>query len=180
MSGYDDTKKMLNTLRKLNENRTSFNVLREELQGQRISNDTSTYPQGENQPQNQEPQEKDFTVINDVEVKLLSSDPADMNLLDDQKTAISTLIDNFRQQVDQIAEFKPGMSINPDQVRLDGTLTNEDISFVFIAGKESGVYINADMLKLEQNTATALEKLVKFQSTFETSMEPLLTQRDNN
>ena len=167
MSGYDDTKKMLNTLRKLNENRAfSNNILREEIETQQL--------------QNQEPQEKDFTVINDVEVKLLSSDPADMNLLDDQKTAISTLIDNFRQQVDQIAEFKPGMSINSDQVRLDGTLTNEDISFVFIAGKESGVYINADMLKLEQNTATALEKLVKFQSTFETSMEPLLTQRDNN
>ena len=167
MSGYDDTKKMLNTLRKLNENRAfSNNILREEIETQ--------------QPQNQEPQEKDFTVINDVEVKLLSSDPADMNLLDDQKTAISTLIDNFRQQVDQIAEFKPGMSINSDQVRLDGTLTNEDISFVFIAGKESGVYINADMLKLEQNTATALEKLVKFQSTFETSMEPLITQRDIN
>jgi hypothetical protein len=167
MSGYDDTKKMLNTLRKLNENRTfSNNILREEIETQ--------------QPQNQEPQEKDFTVINDVEVKLISNDPADMNLLDDQKTAISTLIDNFRQQVDQIAEFKPGMSINPDQVRLDGTLTNEDISFVFIAGKESGVYINADMLKLEQNTATALEKLVKFQDTFETSMEPLITQRDNN
>ncbi len=167
MSGYDDTKKMLNTLRKLNENRTfSNNILREEIETQQL--------------QNQEPQEKDFTVINDVEVKLLSGDPADMNLLDDQKTAISTLIDNFRQQVDQIVEFKPGMSINPDQVRLDGTLTNEDISFVFIAGKESGVYINADMLKLEQNTATALEKLVKFQSTFETSMEPLLTQRDNN
>ena len=167
MSGYDDTKKMLNTLRKLNENRAfSNNILREEIETQ--------------QPQNQEPQEKDFTVINDVEVKLLSSDPSDMNLLDDQKTAISTLIDNFRQQVDQIVEFKPGMSINPDQVRLDGTLTNEDISFVFIAGKESGVYINADMLKLEQNTATALEKLVKFQDTFETSMEPLITQRDNN
>jgi hypothetical protein len=167
MSGYDDTKKMLNTLRKLNENRTfSNNILREEIETQQL--------------QNQEPQEKDFIIINDVEVKLLSSDSADLNLLDDQKTAISTLIDNFRQQVDQIAEFKPGMTINPDQVRLDGTLTNEDISFVFIAGKESGVYINADMLKLEQNTATALEKLVKFQSTFETSMEPLITQRDNN
>ena len=166
MSGYDDTKKMLNTLRKLNESRTSFNVIREQSESQEL--------------QPQEPQEKDFTVINDVEVKLLSGDPNDMNLLDDQKTAISTLIDNFRQQVDQIVEFKPGMSINPDQVRLDGTLTNEDISFVFIAGKESGVYINADMLKLEQNTATALEKLVKFQDTFETSMEPLITQRDNN
>ena len=167
MSGYDDTKKMLNTLRKLNENRAfSNNILREEIETQ--------------QPQNQEPQEKDFTVINDVEVKLLSSDPADMNLLDDQKTAISTLIDNFRQQVDQIAEFKPGMSINSDQVRLDGTLTNEDISFVFIAGKESGVYINADMLKLEQNMANILTKLAKFEETYKTELEPIITQRNHN
>ena len=167
MSGYDDTKKMLNTLRKLNENRAfSNNILREEIETQQL--------------QNQEPQEKDFTVINDVEVKLLSGDPADMNLLDDQKTAISTLIDNFRQQVDQIAEFKPGMSINPDQVRLDGTLTNEDISFVFIAGKESGVYINADMLKLEQNMANILTKLAKFEETYKTELEPIITQRNHN
>lgn len=67
-----------------------------------------------------------------------------------------------------------------NQIRLDGTLTNEDISFVFIAGEENGVYINADMLKLEQNVADALEKLVKFEETFTTSMEPLITQRSNN
>ena len=30
MTGYDDTKKMLNTIRKLNESKTSMNVLREQ------------------------------------------------------------------------------------------------------------------------------------------------------
>ena len=30
MTGYDDTKKMLNTLRKLNESKTSMSVLREQ------------------------------------------------------------------------------------------------------------------------------------------------------
>jgi hypothetical protein len=36
------------------------------------------------------------------------------------------------------------------------------------------------MLKLEQNVATALEKLAKFDETFKTSIEPLINQRDNN
>jgi hypothetical protein len=111
---------------------------------------------------------------------MLSSDEADMNLTDSQKTAISSLIDNFRQQVSQIVEFTPGMTINENQIRLDGKLTDEDVSFVLIAGEESGVYINADMLKLENNVGVMLEKLAKFEDTFKTSMEPLITQRDNN
>jgi hypothetical protein len=130
MTGYDDTKKMLNTLRKLNESKTSMNVLKEQ----------------EEVTQNQN---SDFIIINDVEVKMLSTDEMDMELQDDQKQSISGLIDNFRQQVSQIVDFEPGITINQNQIRLDGTLTDEDISFVFIAGEESGVYINADMLKLE-------------------------------
>jgi hypothetical protein len=36
------------------------------------------------------------------------------------------------------------------------------------------------MLKLENNVGQILEKLVKFEDTFKTAMEPLITQRDNN
>ena len=122
----------------------------------------------------------DIIVVNDVEIKLNSPDEADMTLQDSQKTAISQLIDNFKQQVSQIADFNPGITMTPDQVRLDGTLTDQDISFVFIAGKDAGAYINADMLKLEQEIANELEKLAKFQETFETAMNPLIQERKTN
>lgn len=170
-SSYDDTKKMLNTLRKLNESKTSTNnLIREQYQGQ-------------SQGQEQEPEQKmddDIAVINDVDVKLISGDEADMKLMDDQKNEISGLIDNFRQQVSQIVDFEPGFTITPDQIRLDGKLSDEDIKFVFIAGKEGGVYVNAEMLKLEQNVANMLEKLAKFNETFKTAMEPIISDRNNN
>lgn len=169
ITGYDETKKMLNTLRKLNENKTSNSVIKEQ---QEVSQQV--------EPEQTQKQESDFIIINDVEVKMLSTDEMDMELKDDQKETISNLIDNFRQQVSQIVDFDPGMTINQKQIRLDGVLTDEDISFVLIAGEESGVYINADMLKLETEVGNALEKLVKFQETFKTSMEPLITQRNNN
>ncbi len=170
ISGYDDTKKMLNTLRKLNESKSSNNVIKEQQE----------VPQQQSEPEQVQNQKSDFIIINDVEVKMLSTDNMDMQLKDDQKETISNLIDNFRQQVSQIVDFDPGMTINQKQIRLDGTLSNEDISFVFIAGEESGVYINADMLKLETETGNALEKLSKFEETFKTSVEPLITQRNNN
>ena len=175
---YDSTKTMLNTLRKLNESKQT-GTLREQSQEQRISNDTSTFPKGEEQPSTQS-MKNDLMVINDVEVKIMSGDNLDMKLMDDQKKSISGIIDNFKQQVSQIADFTPGITIAPDQIRLDGSLTDQDISFVFIAGKESGAYINADMLKLEQDVANELEKLAKFQETFETAMNPLIQERKTN
>lgn len=170
---YDQTKKMLNTLRSLNESKSVNRTLNEEMDqqepelNQSQSNDTQV-------------QKDDFIVINDVEVKMLSTDEADMELADDQKTAISGLIDNFKQQVSQIVQFEPGMTINKTQIRLDGKLTDEEISFVLIAGEDAGSYINAEMLKLENNVGMMLEKLVKFEETFKTSLEPIIQARNHN
>jgi hypothetical protein len=178
MTGYDETKMMLNTLRKLNESKnTSSNVLREQSQEQRISTDTSSFPKDDVQTSN----EKDnLMVINDVEVKLLSTDELDLKLLDDQKNSISGVIDNFKQQVSQIVEFEPGFTISSNQIRLDGVLTDDDISFVLISGEEGGLYVNADMLKLDSEIMVVMDKLVKFEATFKTAMEPLISQRNNN
>jgi hypothetical protein len=172
LNEYDSTKKMLNTLRKINGLITENEIGAEQPQqtGQMATqNDVST-----------KEQESDFVVINDVEVKMLSTDKSDMKLAEDQKTSISNLIDNFKQQVNQIVNFDPGMSINETQIRLDGSLPDQDINFVHIAGQDAGVYINAEMLKLETEVGNLLEKLVKFQATFETSMNPLIQSRNNN
>jgi hypothetical protein len=166
---YDVMKGMLKTIRTITESKASNRTLNEAVGFQSPEVDKS-----------EENLKNDVMVVNDVEIKMNSSDEADLTLQDSEKTAISQLIDNFKQQVSQIADFTPGITIAPDQVRLDGTLTDQDISFVFIAGKESGAYINADMLKLEQDVANELEKLAKFQETFETAMNSLIQERKTN
>jgi hypothetical protein len=166
---YDVMKGMLKTIRTITESKASNRTLNEAVGFQSPEVDKS-----------EENLKNDVMVVNDVEIKMNSSDEADLTLQDNEKTAISQLIDNFKQQVSQIADLTPGITIAPDQVRLDGTLTDQDISFVFIAGKESGAYINADMLKLEQDVANELEKLAKFQETFETAMNPLIQERKTN
>ena len=166
---YDVTRNMLKTIRTITQSKTSIKTLNEAVGFQSPEVDKA-----------EDNLKNDIIVINDVEVKLNSPDEADMTLQDSQKTAISQLIDNFKQQVSQITDFNPGITMTQDQVRLDGTLTDQDISFVFIAGKDAGVYINADMLKLEQEVANELEKLAKFQETFETAMNPLIQERKTN
>ncbi len=46
-----------------------------------------------------------------------------------------------------------------------------------IAGNESGLYINSDMLPIENETLEMLDKLVKFKPTFISAMEPMLRDR---
>ena len=103
ISGYDDTKKMLNTLRKLNESRTSHNTLREQSE--------MNQPEVETQQDNDE-----VSVINDVDVKIVSTDSMDLKIMDDEKSAISGLIDSFRNEVSQIADLKPGITITESQI----------------------------------------------------------------
>ena len=166
---YDVTKNMLKTIRTITESKASNRTLNEAVGFQSPEVDKSD-----------ENLKNDVMVVNDVEIKMNSSDEADLTLQDSEKTAISQLIDNFKQQVSQIAEFNPGMSITKTQIRLDGKLTDEDINFVLIAGEDAGSYINAEMLKLENNVGQILEKLVKFEETFKSSLEPLIQNRNNN
>jgi hypothetical protein len=169
---YDVTRNMLKTIRTLTESKSNTNIISE----QAVEDSLHTLP-SDVATQNLA---SGIEVINDVDVKLLSGDKNDMKLTDEQKKSISSIVDSFKTQVSQIVDFEPGFTISPDQVRLDGKLSDDDVNFVFIAGREDGVYINADMLRLEQNVASTLEKLAKFQIGFQQAMEPVIDQRRNN
>ena len=170
ISGYDDTKRMLNTIRRLNESRTSYKTLNEELEPEQSGIDTQSIEQDND----------NVLVINDTDVKLVSTDNSDLELSEEQKTSISTLIDSFRNEVSQIADLKPGITMNQTQIRMDGSISDVDISFIFIVGDEPGLYINADMLTIDNETLVELTKLLKFESTFQTTMEPMLRERKTN
>jgi|688.fasta_scaffold20274_3 hypothetical protein len=154
--GYDSIKKMLNTMRNLNENVKSKSILKEE-------------------------DEKLFNlVLNDnVEVKIHSTDQEDLSLSEEEKGSLNQLIQNFKSQVSELANFEEGFNVYVDSVRLDGTIEN-DLSFVLIAGNERGLYLNANMLKIEAETVETISKLEKFQHTFEDVVIEIMNNRKNN
>jgi len=154
--GYDFTKKMLNTMRNFNENVKSSTILKEE--DERMFN----------------------LVLNDnVEVKIHSTDQEDLSLSEEEKNSLNQLIQNFKSQVTELASFEEGFNIYADSVRLDGNI-GEDLGFVLIAGNDRGLYINTNMLKVEQETANVISKLEKFKRTFEDAVVEIMNTRKNN
>ncbi len=143
-------------MRNLNENVKSKNILKEE-------------------------DEKLFNlVLNDnVEVKIHSTDQQDLSISDQEKASLNQLIQNFKSQVSELANFEEGFNIYVDSVRLDGTIEN-DLTFVLIAGNDRGLYINANMLKIEAEIVEMITKLEKFQHTFEDVVVEIMNNRKNN
>jgi hypothetical protein len=152
--GYDDIKKMLNKLRTISENTQSSKTLNEE--------------------------KVDTLVIgNNVEIKVHSDDDLDLKISDNEKNSLNQLIENFKTQVFELASFEEGFNVYSNSVRLDGKIS-EDLSFVFIAGEDAGLYINCNMLKIESDNATTIEKLHKFEHTFQDVANDLILARKNN
>jgi hypothetical protein len=157
---YDNTKKMLNTLRRLNE---------------------STDPVLDKNLINEQEAEKELkdtvTVVDGVEVRLIASTDEDLELQNESKSAISQVIENFKTQVSDLGDLRPGFTVQSDQIRLDGSLPDVELNFVIVAGKEKGVYLNTSMLKVTYDLIGSIDKLIKFEDVFADSMNDLISQR---
>lgn len=168
LNEYDDTKRMLNALRGF----SKTNTLNEQVERGNEGEDSLG--------QSGEETKSNVDNINSVDVKLISSDEVDLSLEDDQRQEIANLIDSFREQISQTANLEPGFTFLNGQGRLDGVIPEHDIKFTFIAGEQAGVYLNAQMLKLENETVAVLEKLVRFQEQFNASIDTIIRVRRNN
>lgn len=201
---YDDTKKLLNTIRKLNT--LTPQAIREQLfpeknvlgdeeddvtqnwepsdmddETNRMKNDIQNYWKDNPQPEksNQE-EKKDFIVINNVEVVINSTDKDDLVLNDDEKTEISQMIDDYRKDVSEITEFGK-LNIYHDSAKLDGNIKEINLSFTISAGDDNGVYLkNQSMIKLSDTSLGYIDKLKKFQIIFNDVMEKIIASRQQN
>lgn len=157
---YDLTKKMLSTIRNrmtIAENTITKSYLTE---------------------QEVQPSQDEVSNINDVDVRIISDDSS-FQVEETTKTELSGLIDSFRDQVSQIALLTPGLTIKEDQIRLDGTLEDYDLKFVYIGGNDTGLYISSEMSKMDEESFGFISKLYKFEQTFKDTVEPLIRERRN-
>jgi len=165
---YDQIKGMIHTMRILKESNknTKINLLTEQ-------------PSKDDQIDRESESKKfdNVDVINKVEIKIISNDKNKTNLQEDEKKSISEMIDTFRNQVYQLADLNPGFTINTNQIRLDGSIEDLDLNFVYIVGDDNGLYINTEMLEIEEDTIEMLEKLYNFIETFNSIIEPILSRR---
>lgn len=187
LNSYDETKKMLNTIRNLQETVRSKKVLDEQFERDR-NPEIEAYKQSferDDQGFNQSPQApdssqsgegSDYAVINDVEVVIHSEDPEDLQLNDDEKGKISQLIDDCRAEVAETVEFGK-MDIYETSAKLTGQIGEYGLQFTLSTGDDTGLYVNGQMLKIDENSLEVINRLSAFQLKYSSTINDLLVRR---
>jgi gamma-glutamylcyclotransferase (GGCT)/AIG2-like uncharacterized protein YtfP len=69
------------------------------------------------------------------------------------------------------------LNVYKNSVEWSGKLIDEDIDFIFTIGEDSGIYINGEMIKVDQEFLDLINKLQQFYQKFKSKWGKVLANR---
>lgn len=103
-------------------------------------------------------------------------DKKDLELTTEEKTSFQETMDEFVNEVSDLGEFGV-LNIYPNEVQWSGKIMDFDIEFFFSIGENNGVYINGDMIKLDEKLTDIITKLTTFYDKFKAKWAKVLSLR---
>jgi hypothetical protein len=107
---------------------------------------------------------------------LHGKDRNDLDITSDEKLAFQETMDEFIEEVSDLVDFNT-LNVYPNNVEWSGKLIDEDIDFIFTIGEDSGVYINGQMIKLDGDFMTTINKLQQYYQKFKSKWGRVLANR---
>lgn len=109
-------------------------------------------------------------------LSLHGKDRNDLDITSDEKLAFQETMDEFVEEVSDLVDFNT-LNVYPNNVEWSGKLIDEDIDFIFTIGEDSGVYINGQMIKLDGDFMTTINKLQQYYQKFKSKWGRVLANR---
>ena len=94
----------------------------------------------------------------------------------DDKLAFQETMDEFVEEVSDLVDFNT-LNVYPNNVDWSGKIIDEDIDFTFTIGENSGIYINGDMLKVDEDFLDTINKLQQYYQKFKSKWSRILASR---
>lgn len=101
---------------------------------------------------------------------------ADIQLTTDEKNAFVETIDEFRTEVAELAEFDK-LKVYHDNVEWSGKILELDLEFFYTIKEPNGIYINSDMMKLDEKYLEMIPKIQSFYEKFKNKWSKIVSSR---
>ena len=174
---YDEIKYLLKKSRVLLEQETQINVAKD-LES-RIKQD-SNYDTAETDiEKGEQPAQNDKTQkyrISGGILALHGNNRGDLDITSDEKIAFQETMDEFISEVSDLVDFNK-LNIYPNNVEWSGKLIDYDVDFFLSIGEESGIYINGEMIKADDEFLEMINKLKTFYEKFKSKWAKILASR---
>ena len=103
-------------------------------------------------------------------------DKSDLELTTDEKNSYQETMDEFVTDVSDLSDFGV-LNVYPNEVQWSGKVIDFDLEFFFSIGENNGVYINGDMIKLDDKLTELVTKLTTFYEKFKTKWAKVISVR---
>jgi hypothetical protein len=107
---------------------------------------------------------------------LHGKDRSDLDITTDDKVAFQETMDEFVEEVSDLVDFNI-LNVYPNNVEWSGKVIHEDLEFIFTIGEDSGIYINGQMVKVDQDFLDMINKLQQFYQKFKSKWGKVLASR---
>lgn len=174
---YDEIKSLLRKSRMLVEQDTQVNVAKD-LE-KRISQDNEYETAVSDVEQGEEPTQQDkvqkYRISGGI-LALHGKDKSDLDITTDDKVAFQETMDEFVEEVSDLVDFNV-LNVYENNVEWSGKVIDEDLEFIFTIGEDSGIYINGQMVKVDQDFLDMINKLQQFYQKFKSKWGKVLASR---
>lgn len=109
-------------------------------------------------------------------IVLHGKDKSDLELTTDEKAAFQETMDEFVNEVSDMVDFNK-MNVYPKNVEWSGKIIDFDVEFFFTIGEENGVYLNADLIKTDDEFLVFVDKLKTYYDKFKSKWAKVLASR---
>lgn len=101
---------------------------------------------------------------------------SDTEITSDDKVAFQDTMDEFTDEVSDLVDFNQ-LNVYSNTVEWSGKIIDKDLEFIYTIGESSGVYINGDMIKVDDETLELINKLKGFYEVFKSKWSKVLVSR---
>jgi len=101
---------------------------------------------------------------------------ADIQLTTDEKNAFVETVDEFRTEVAELAEFDK-LKVYHDNVEWSGKILELDLEFFYTIKEPNGIYINGEMMKLDEKYLEMIPKIQSFYEKFKNKWSKIVSSR---
>lgn len=174
---YDEIKNLIKKSKFLFENEGQINVAKDLETRIRRDNDYETAVSDERSDEEQTPKDKvqKYRISGGI-LALHGKGRGDLDITTDDKIAFQETMDEFVEEVSDLVDFNV-LNVYPNNVEWSGKLIDEDIEFIFTIGEDSGIYINGEMIKLDDEYLETVNKLQQYYQKFKSKWGKVLASR---
>jgi hypothetical protein len=143
----------------------------------KIEQDTQEYETADGGEEETTPEDKvqKYRISGGI-LALHGKDKGDLDITSDDKIAFQETMDEFVEEVSDLVDSDV-LNVYENNVEWSGKIIDEDLEFILRIGEDSGIYINAQMVKVDQEFLDLINKLQQYYQKFKSKWSRILASR---